>query len=261
MKDIFVGQTIGMLTVLREETGVFKVRKRKTWGCQCICGTIVYASTNNLKTRPNRSCGKCVIRKKPQKDLTNQRFGKLTVITPELGKNRKKHFTWKCRCDCGNISYLTTSVLKSGHSKSCGCGELENKRRNCNVGRTKRTKNRKDPKIQLANWLFIKNYSDGDLSFEQFLNMSQEHCFYCNAPPSNRLKISSKARSQEYRDASLFIYNGLDRINNNLPHNLNNLVPCCKNCNFAKRDRKFEEFIEWIKKAHDNLKNKNIIAV
>ena len=34
---------------------------------------------------------------------------------------------WKCICSCEehNVSYLTTSDLNSGHSKSCGCYNRE----------------------------------------------------------------------------------------------------------------------------------------
>ena len=35
-----------------------------------------------------------------KRDLTGQRFGRLTVLK-EAGKNCG-HITWLCRCDCGN---------------------------------------------------------------------------------------------------------------------------------------------------------------
>ena len=28
---------------------------------------------------------------------------------------------WKCRCDCGNITYTSSHKLISGWKKSCGC--------------------------------------------------------------------------------------------------------------------------------------------
>lgn len=52
-------------------------------------------------------------------DLTNQRFGKLKVI--ERVKNRKQKVVWKCICDCGNITEVRTTDLRSGNTKSCGC--------------------------------------------------------------------------------------------------------------------------------------------
>lgn len=53
------------------------------------------------------------------KDLTGQRFGRLTVI--EYDHTRGKHAYWKCRCDCGNYSVVMGKYLSSGKTKSCGC--------------------------------------------------------------------------------------------------------------------------------------------
>ena len=54
------------------------------------------------------------------KDLTGQKFNRLTVL--ELGeRNSSGQIQWKCRCDCGNIVLVTTTYLKTGHTKSCGC--------------------------------------------------------------------------------------------------------------------------------------------
>lgn len=58
------------------------------------------------------------------KDLTGQKFNKLTVI--KLGKrNSSGQVQWECQCDCGNIVLATTTYLKSGHTKSCGCFNKE----------------------------------------------------------------------------------------------------------------------------------------
>ena len=54
------------------------------------------------------------------KDLTGQKFNRLAVLG--LGeRNSSGQVQWKCRCDCGNIVLATTTYLKSGHTKSCGC--------------------------------------------------------------------------------------------------------------------------------------------
>lgn len=51
----------------------------------------------------------------PFKDRTNIKYGKLTAIE-YLGKSM-----WKCKCDCGNEKIVTTHLLQSGHTTSCGC--------------------------------------------------------------------------------------------------------------------------------------------
>lgn len=52
---------------------------------------------------------------KVYRDLSGQRFGRLTAIE-YVGDGK-----WKCKCDCGNISYPSSSVLLRGTTKSCGC--------------------------------------------------------------------------------------------------------------------------------------------
>lgn len=108
-------------------------------------------------------------------------------------------------------------------------------------------KKSKDPIKSSAKRIF-RRYKDGDLTFEIFLNLSQRNCYYCNSKPSNLYNCAkdSKNSSQFQKDNGNFIYNGLDRIDNNLPHNINNVVTCCKYCNYAKRERSTKEFKEWI---------------
>lgn len=60
-------------------------------------------------------------------DLTGQRFGKLVVIK-EVGK-LNGYTAWLCKCDCGNEKVVRTNSLRSGSTKSCGCG-MDHARRN-----------------------------------------------------------------------------------------------------------------------------------
>ena len=53
-------------------------------------------------------------------DLTNQRFGKLTVLY-ELPERVNKRILWHCKCDCGKEIDVIGSNLKRGNTKSCGC--------------------------------------------------------------------------------------------------------------------------------------------
>jgi len=57
-------------------------------------------------------------------DLTGQRFGRLVVLYKDghkitSGGNSK--VCWKCRCDCGKETRVSTGDLRSGSVKSCGC--------------------------------------------------------------------------------------------------------------------------------------------
>lgn len=55
----------------------------------------------------------------PLVDITDQRFGSLTVINREPG--RRKHSTvWMCLCDCGNYKRATRRALQARDILSCG---------------------------------------------------------------------------------------------------------------------------------------------
>ena len=55
-----------------------------------------------------------------RKDLTGQKFGKLTVIE-YAGTNKHGGALWLCQCECGNRKIVPSRSLVTGHSKSCGC--------------------------------------------------------------------------------------------------------------------------------------------
>lgn len=62
------------------------------------------------------------------KDITGQKFGRLTAIEfagHKEFKNGDKRTLWKCKCDCGNIIYVTENALQSGNTTSCGCRAKE----------------------------------------------------------------------------------------------------------------------------------------
>ena len=61
-------------------------------------------------------------------DLLGQRFGRLVVVESAPSKKCKGGQTktvWKCKCDCGNLCYVTTQELRCGDTISCGCYAIE----------------------------------------------------------------------------------------------------------------------------------------
>jgi hypothetical protein len=56
---------------------------------------------------------------RPRKDLTGQKFGRWTVISP--ADNRQ----WNCVCECGVEKPVFSVHLLRGNSKSCGCYNRE----------------------------------------------------------------------------------------------------------------------------------------
>ena len=53
------------------------------------------------------------------KDITGEKFGKLTAIKP-MGKYRRESI-WECVCECGMVINIRLGNLTSGNTSSCGC--------------------------------------------------------------------------------------------------------------------------------------------
>lgn len=45
--------------------------------------------------------------------MVGLRFGLLTVVT-RAGTSRSCKALWSCQCDCGSVTLVTTSALRSG---------------------------------------------------------------------------------------------------------------------------------------------------
>lgn len=63
-------------------------------------------------------------------DLTGQTFGRLTVlkrVEDRIESNGRKRTQWLCQCSCdkNNKVKVTTNLLKSEYTKSCGCLQKE----------------------------------------------------------------------------------------------------------------------------------------
>lgn len=184
--------------------------------------------------------------------MINKKFHKLLVI--EQVESIKNRSAYKCLCDCGSIKIIRAEHLKSGDTKSCGC--LNNEKRSSRAKQMYSTRQKFSPKEASANRVWRKRYKDG-LIFEDFLQLSQQNCAYCGAPPNNKYNAAQddKKSSPFAKENGEFIYNGLDRIDNSKNHCIENVVSCCKFCNYSKRERSLEEFKLWVKLVYNKLFN------
>lgn len=111
------GKVFGRWTVIEKSDSVSEITM---WKCRCSCGNERVVSANNLTRGKSKSCGcyylECL--KERADDLVGKRFTRLTVKRRIYKDNVG---IWECECDCGNIVKVSTSCLKSGHTKSCGC--------------------------------------------------------------------------------------------------------------------------------------------
>lgn len=60
-------------------------------------------------------------------DITGKRFGRLTAIRFDHKVQQKRHTIhfWLCKCDCGKDIICRKNNLLSGHTKSCGCFQID----------------------------------------------------------------------------------------------------------------------------------------
>lgn len=113
-----VGQIFDRLTVLNfshKENGI------SYWLCRCICTKEKTIARSSLVRGQTKSCG-CYnreINRSRLRDLTNQKFGLLTVIS--LAPKKGRHTYWLCRCNCGVEKSICASTLIQKTTVSCGC--------------------------------------------------------------------------------------------------------------------------------------------
>ena len=73
------------------------------------------------------------------KDITGQKFGKLTVVsfTRDVKSVNRYRNNWNCICECGNHKEVRLDGLTSGNVKSCGCLHSEISYKNLTPGSPK----------------------------------------------------------------------------------------------------------------------------
>lgn len=123
-----IGQKFGKLTVIKET----EERKNKSivWVCKCDCGQQEKFSTKELRSDGIVQCHCCGNQRKPNSNLLEDIVGKKFNSLLVLEKTEKKaggKILYKCKCDCGNITYVNRTDLQKSHIKSCGCIRLKYK--------------------------------------------------------------------------------------------------------------------------------------
>ena len=162
-------------------------------------------------------------------------YGWWTVLS-EIREDGRKFILARCRC--GKEQKHQRSNLVNGHSTKCRTcsgkerGPREDKRV-LGIGLAQ-----KDLYYSYKKSAMVRGISF-DLDFERFSILTQEDCFYCGEKPTNLKKVR-----QEWADD--LKYNGLDRLNNDEGYHSTNVVPCCKYCNYMKRELNYNEFFERV---------------
>lgn len=119
-----VGMKFGRLFV-KDVAGKNKHHKTMV-NCDCDCGNTCTVIEARLRNGLTASCG-CrvgeVARQRFFKDMTDQKIGRLTFIK-EVQKDGKGGY-WECLCECGNTTVTSGTLVRKGHTTSCGCYKWE----------------------------------------------------------------------------------------------------------------------------------------
>ena len=163
------------------------------------------------------------------------KINKLTVIGFDHKDKRYRHY-YLFKCDCGKSKIIHGAAVISGNTKSCGCLSSENHRNR----HTEMIKTKQGTKtaiyLQYKRHAISRGYSF-NLSKDELISISQQNCFYCGEEPNNLKKTKN--------DREGFLYSGIDRKNNTKGYSLDNCVPCCKICNYAKSNLSLYAFQQW----------------
>ena len=192
------------------------------------------------------------------KNIIGKRIGRLIVIEEDVNHYPvfvkpvgKRHTPYKihfylCKCDCKNIISVRKNLLMDGkkQTKSCGCLQKEIIKE---IGKQCKFPIGVKPLND-----FIHSYKQrakkGNYSYsltrEEFSNLIKQSCYYCGNPPLELKRADWKLRND------FLIANGIDRINSNKGYELNNVVPCCGDCNYAKSNLSQIEFFKMIDRIY-----------
>ncbi len=91
-----------------------------------------------------------------------------------------------------------------------------------------------------------------ELTKEQFAELTKQNCWYCGQEPAQITRITPHQRKCGAKYA-YYLYNGIDRVNNEAGYTEANCVPCCGRCNHMKHVLHAENFIIHIRKIARNL--------
>lgn len=234
-----IGKKYGRWTVLSREKN--NKKGNVCWLCRCDCGNKRIIPGIRLRSGLSKSCG-CLQREKASqsslKNIVGHRFGKLVVLERDSEPRNSKRVFWRCVCDCGNETVVSGTNLRTGNTKSCGCLHKEKTSLAFGVASFHAlvTRYKDDAKKRGYEW---------NLTDEQVELLTQQDCCYCGKPPSSLFHRNSHNGD--------YIYNGIDRQDPLMGYVSENVVPCCKVCNYAKHTMQLSEFKDWVKLVYDRM--------
>lgn len=163
-------------------------------------------------------------------------YTRLTIISEPFSvrNDRGKCVRFVTRkCTCGEVKNVSLNKLRMKKTLSCGCYNKEraSKRK---ISDSDRVKNSLIREYKSSAKYRNLTYSISD---DFLFSLVKKPCHYCNSEPF-----------KPHREDQSFLYNGLDRLDNNVGYLESNVVPCCFICNKMKCVLSKEEFMEHLDK-------------
>ena len=211
--------------------------------------------------------GKCG---RPAINMIGHKVNRLTVIAEDgcyiKPHSGKKDYKWLCRCECGSIKSIRGNTLRRGNIISCGCRQKE-------IAGETAGKRRKSNQALYSHYVHFETYERAalkrnlkwNISLEQFIDITSKNCTYCNLSPQEYLRAKNmyirtskrdgRPIDQDFANSRVVLANGIDRKDSNIGYFIENCVPCCSQCNIAKGDTPYSDWIAWIERLVSNARN------
>ncbi len=166
-------------------------------------------------------------------DLTGQIFERFRVV--RFWKlDRWRNSMWLCRCDCGNTRVVVGRDLRNGHTKSCGCLNIEK-----SIARARKQTGENNPRYKLGEqqgW-HTKEQKEFHESIRKRDNYTCQDC--------------GKKQEQELADANKKLI--CHHINgDHFDNRDDNAVTLCGTCHnpYTEKQTREKEEKEWLDAAY-----------
>lgn len=172
---------------------------------------------------------------------------KLEILKIIASNEAGKHVSLLIKCHyCNDEKIMYGGIIKKRNS--CGCQQ-----RKSDQWKRKGAKNRtwQLPSGEAARRSLEYQYKNGakkrkleyKLTTEEFNKLTKGNCHYCGSEPLSLQKGQGKTSGD-------YLHNGIDRKSSKIGYEKDNVVSCCKRCNFMKHALFEKDFLNHIKKIY-----------
>lgn len=190
-------------------------------------------------------------------DRSGKQYKYLTVLRESAIQRLPGKVLWDCRCICGKLLEVSSSNLSRGQA-SCGCQR----------GKTTSIR-QKDRVFAIQKYVFQRNVQGTararnisvEINEHDFARLCVKSCYYCGSEPYKKAEDKQHGSNKALRSDKFILYNGLDRLDSSRGYTIDNVVPCCPRCNYAKNTMTVDEFVEWVGSVYEHMKFSQRAAV